>query len=164
MTCPYCGKNIEDNSIICIFCEKFIKPTTADTEQQSVDEKVDMENTADTNTDHAAPFAPDPYLRTSPPQYMPPIRPRQIPSPISQKPDYDPPLSVSAYAATILISLIPIIGLIILIIWACSSFVNMNRRRLSTALILFKTMILFFAAGAMLALVLINNYSFYFLW
>lgn len=78
--------------------------------------------------------------------------------------DYDPPLSVGGFLGTILLSFVPVIGLIFLIVWASLSRVNTNRRNLSVVLLIFKLIGLFFLGGAALALFLLDIPGMYFPW
>lgn len=150
MTCPYCGKEIEDNSRICIFCERFIAPPVKEEPMQAPERIPEPELPATVEIARPDEFSitKDNIQKTKRKTYAQSTQ----------------PLSSNAYLGTLLMAIIPVAGLIVLIVWCCCSNVNINRRRLSFALIIVKLIFLFFFIGAAFALYFMNYYSFYFFW
>ncbi len=60
--------------------------------------------------------------------YYPPVSPAQF---------YPPPLSVKDWLVTLIIAAIPLVGIIMLFIWAFSSDGNIHKKNFSKALLLF---------------------------
>ena len=176
MKCPFCGNKIADTSINCMFCGMKLPGPEQDPAQISAQVPAEMpaavSKPEETPVDapvsvQEAPEAPAPEIQSEAPAPRPSYptaavyRPAAsyVPQPQTaspKTPEYDPPLSVGAYLGIVLLSIVPVIGLIVLLVWACSSRVNENRRNVSIVLLLFKLIVLFFLLGAGLAGLLIG--------
>ena len=123
MYCPNCGKQNPDDAK---FCESCGAPTGA------------------SETPKAAPPPPPP----PPPQYSappPPSQPAYAPPPQpyhhQQPPSYaaagnTAPLSVGQFLGTIILVGIPLVGFILLLVWAFGSDVNQNKKNLCRAMLI----------------------------
>jgi hypothetical protein len=157
MKCPYCGKTIADNSVVCIFCEKMLKTP------------VQPAGLPGTPPFSAAPASLQDTQRVCPPPpspvSCPPPRPMQ-----PEQTDYlgsrlsDPPLSIGGFIGTLVVSFLPLAGLIVLLVWICGAKTNANRRNLSVALLILKLIVLFFFCGAALSFYLLKLPFFYYFW
>ena len=72
-------------------------------------------------------------------------------------------LSIAGFIGTLVVSLIPIAGFIVLLVWICSIKTNINRRNLSVALLILKLIVLLFFCGVAFSLYLLNFPFFYYL-
>ena len=160
MRCPYCGNDIDSESIRCMFCgmllpEKEMPKPSEEAEETPVSNPVSEQ--LPESVPQTDPVDPAPVPIPSHPVYSQYANPE--PAAASRKisePAYDPPLSIGGFLGTILVSFIPVVGLIMLIIWASVSSVNTNRRNLSVVLLILKLIFLFFLAGAALAVYLLD--------
>ncbi len=139
MICSQCGKNNPDDARFCDGCG---------------------------NTLQAAPinqgYAPPP----PPPQYQQPQYQQSY-----QQPGYTPavdnsPLSVGQYIGMYLIQLIPVVGFILLLVWAFSADTNLNKKNWAKAMLIIMligialTIVISIAMGGMIA-ALLNSASYY---
>ena len=166
MTCPYCGKNIEDDSIVCIFCEHLLSPVNAapsPSEAQSA--SPDVQSSPSVSAYAAAPYAPIPAPVKTRPVYAAPYSGAntEAEEEDDEDEDSDEPLTTGQFLGTLIVSLIPIIGIIFLLIWVCSSSQNENKRNLSGALLILKLVGLFFVLGACLAYFFLQ-FPFFYMW
>ena len=91
---------------------------------------------------------------------------QQVPPYTNVQPGYQPPstgysisspLSVGDYIITFIISGIPLVGFIMLLVWACSSSTNINRKNYAIAILIFQliavvlSIIMMFLMGAFFA-------------
>jgi hypothetical protein len=140
MICSQCGKNNPDDARFCDGCG---------------------------NTLQAAPinqgYAPPP---PPPPQYQQPQYQQSY-----QQPGYTPavdnsPLSVGQYIGMYLIQLIPVVGFILLLVWAFSADTNLNKKNWAKAMLIIMligialTIVISIAMGGMIA-ALLNSASYY---
>lgn len=143
MICSQCGKNNPDDARFCDGCG---------------------------NTLQAAPinqgYAPPPPPPPPPPQYQQPQYQQSY-----QQPGYTPavdnsPLSVGQYIGMYLIQLIPVVGFILLLVWAFSADTNLNKKNWAKAMLIIMligialTIVISIAMGGMIA-ALLNSASYY---
>lgn len=161
MKCPYCGKTIADNSVVCIFCERMLKmPAHPTAPSYSV-------SPAAQDTQRISPPPPTPSSGAHIPAQQPYPHPQSV---HPEQTDYlgsrlsDPPLSVGSFIGTLIVSFLPLAGLIVLLVWICGAKTNANRRNLSVALLILKLIVLFFFCGAAFSFYLLKFPSFYYFW
>jgi hypothetical protein len=125
MYCPNCGKQNPDDAK---FCESCGAPTGA------------------AETPKAAPPPPPPQPQYSPPPPPPPVyaAPAQQQY-YQQPPSYQAagagsgntaPMSVGQFLGTIILVSIPLVGFILMLVWAFGSDVNQNKKNLSRAMLI----------------------------
>jgi len=92
---------------------------------------------------NSAQAAPTQVPRPVPPQAPPPQAPRpQQPQYTQQQPNYyqrpplDAPLTVWQYIGTFILSGLPMVGFILLLVWAFSSDTNINKKNFARALLI----------------------------
>ncbi len=169
MKCPYCGNAIDEQTVRCVFCGMTM-PGKEEPKPPEISEeaKIDLQPSAETWPDPSAQTAPAAPAQVYAPQtvYSQNTAYSMQAAPVQQPKEtaYDPPLSIGGFLGTMLVSIIPVIGLIFLIVWVSASRVNTNRRNLSVVLLIFRLIAVFFLAGAALALYLLDIPSLYFPW
>lgn len=137
MICSQCGKNNPDDARFCDGCGNTLQA-------------------APINQGYAPPPPPPP-----PPQYQQSY----------QQPGYTPavdnsPLSVGQYIGMYLIQLIPVVGFILLLVWAFSADTNLNKKNWAKAMLIIMligialTIVISIAMGGMIA-ALLNSASYY---
>lgn len=141
MICSQCGKNNPDDARFCDGCGNTLQA-------------------APVNQGYTAPPPPPP------PQYQQPQYQQSY-----QQPGYTPavdnsPLSVGQYIGMYLIQLIPIVGFILLLVWAFSADTNLNKKNWAKAMLIIMligialTIVISIAMGGMIA-ALLNSASYY---
>lgn len=105
--CPNCGSSIEDDVMYCPVCGKSTVASSAPPPQQP--------NTG---------YAPPPVYNNA-----------QYPQSNYQyvQPNLDAPMTMGQYIVTFIITAIPIVGIIMLFVWAFGSNVNINKKNYSRA-------------------------------
>ncbi|HEY5560975.1 MAG TPA: zinc ribbon domain-containing protein [Clostridiaceae bacterium] len=120
MFCPKCGTNVNNDTGLCSICgtdvtSKAIPQEQAQTQLQK--EQVNFRN-----------------------KYLPPTKPQYIPQPVYQPKtaalSNATPMSVVEYILTLIVSLIPVIGFIMLLVWAFGSSINQNKKNFARAVLL----------------------------
>jgi hypothetical protein len=119
MFCPSCGKQNPDDAKFCESCGGSLSVADAPQKAQP------------SNPVHA--YAPPP-----PPPPPPPPQPQSY---AYQQPSYAPvnndaPMSVGQYLGTIILFGIPIVGFILMLVWAFGSSVNTNKKNYSRAMLI----------------------------
>lgn len=141
MICSQCGKNNPDDARFCDGCGNTLQA-------------------APVNQGYTAPPPPPP------PQYQQPQYQQSY-----QQPGYTPavdnsPLSVGQYIGMYLIQLIPVVGFILLLVWAFSADTNLNKKNWAKAMLIIMligialTIVISIAMGGMIA-ALLNSASYY---
>lgn len=139
MICSQCGKNNPDDARFCDGCGNTLQA-------------------ASINQGYAPPPPPPQYQQ---PQYQQSY----------QQPGYTPavdnsPLSVGQYIGMYLIQLIPVVGFILLLVWAFSADTNLNKKNWAKAMLIIMligivlTIVISIAMGGMIA-ALLNSASYY---
>ena len=145
MFCENCGANVPDDSKFCIECGITFTDAPAPV-QQPVQPEIPV---------RVAPppqptYYPPPQQRPIQPAYMPPqpqrpIQPVYTPPPQPQyyaQPPYNPmqanrePLGVGSYIGMFFLSAIPLVGFIMLLVWAFGGDVNLNRKNYARAILI----------------------------
>jgi hypothetical protein len=121
MFCPTCGKQIPDDAKFCDGCGSAI---------------VDQRRTTPQQPAYAAvPPPPPPQAYGQPPGFQTPP-PAYYQQPAYVAPDLNSPMSVGAYVGTLILSGLPIVGFILLLVWAFSTGININKRNLARAILI----------------------------
>lgn len=121
--CDFCGAPMNEGETVCSACGHFT--ANADSTQPSYQ-------------------ASTSYQQAPPPSYQQPMPQYQQPSPLYQQPGYinspypyaqqdTSPMSVGDYMLMIFLSIIPLAGFILLLVWAFDSNVNLNKRNYARA-------------------------------
>lgn len=161
MICPNCKANIEDGKKFCPICGfNLAGASTPPIQDKPI------------NQPEATPqyFTQPPVQPMSNPQYqqsgysqggyqkMPPsayVQPNYQPT--SNGYSNNAPLSVGDYIITFIILGIPVVGFIMLLVWACSSSTNLNKKNFAIAVLILQiigvilTIIIMVAMGALFA-------------
>ncbi|MCL1941654.1 MAG: zinc ribbon domain-containing protein [Synergistaceae bacterium] len=124
MFCENCGTNIPDSSSFCSGCGASVSAAAA------------------------PPPPPPPQQRPVPPVYAPPPVP-PVYAPPQQQPYYGnqaagygysqancEPLGVGSYIFMFILTGVPIVGIIMLLVWAFGSGVNLNKKNFARAILL----------------------------
>jgi predicted nucleic acid-binding Zn ribbon protein len=142
MFCPKCGATVENGTRFCSECGTDVLAAQA----------------APTGNAAQPQYARNTYGTPPPPPAPPQPRPQygypQYPQPVNPN---DAPLSVGQFILTMIVFAIPLVGFIMMLVWAFSSDVNKNRKNYSrAALILWVigvviSIVLLIVAGAAIA-------------
>ena len=76
----------------------------------------------------------------------------------------DAPLSIGGFIGTFLLSAIPVVGFVLLVFWACSKKVNVNRHNWAVAVLVIWAVMLVFSLGAAIVLAFYYNHILGFRW
>ncbi len=166
MKCPYCGKTIAENSVVCIFCEKMLKTPTHSVFLDAQSEKTSAFSPSATIQDTQRIYPPSVSANSFAPSQNTHAYPQFESSRQNNARDIrvdESSLSIAGFIGTLVVSLIPIAGFIVLLVWICSIKTNINRRNLSVALLILKLIVLLFFCGVAFSLYLLNFPFFYYL-
>ncbi|MBP8989498.1 MAG: zinc ribbon domain-containing protein [Clostridia bacterium] len=119
MYCPSCGKQNPDDAK---FCENCGAPTTGGGGAPTITQ----------------PPPSQPYSQSYQQAYSPPPPPQTYYQPQAAAHPYadTSPMSVGQYLLTMILYSIPIVGLILMFVWAFGSQVNLNKKNLSRAILI----------------------------
>lgn len=144
MLCPNCGKNVPDDSRFCDGCGFSLAGEVSPAAEAA--EPVP-----------AAAQQPYGYSQVQQPGYMPPVQQTVYAAPpvypVSMV-NLDAPLSVGSYMLMTLVQAIPVIGFIMLLVWAFSKNSNTNRKNYA------KAALIWWLIGLGLTLVVVAFYIF----
>lgn len=153
MICPKCSREMGSEKNVCDFCG-FTFQTPKNNDGPHTAPYSDTPFTGPASDGYTVGAAPDrPTVQIPPPvPPYPPVPPRP---PIHFDPyaaykvrSQDEPLSIGQYLGMILLSLIPVVGLIVMIVWAASRSTNVNRKHFAGAILILKALNLLFILGA----------------
>ncbi len=157
MICPKCSREMGSDKSVCDYCG-----FTFQTPKNSGDA-------------HTAPYSATPFTGSAFEGYQPassaaPSRSAvQTPPAPAYQPPYQSnhaaylersqhePLSIAQYIGMFLISAIPLVGLIVMIVWAASRGTNTNRRHFAAAVLILKAISVIFALGAFIVFFVYNT-------
>ena len=142
MFCENCGANVPDDSKFCIECGiTFPEAAPAEPVQQPVQQPVQTAPPVRAVPPQPRPLQPTYY----PPQPQMPPPPIYTPPPQQQyyaQQTYNPwqsnrePLGVGSYIGMFFLSVIPIAGFIMLLVWAFGGSVNLNKKNYARAILI----------------------------
>jgi hypothetical protein len=121
MFCPTCGKQMPDDAKFCDGCGSAIGDQRRPAPQQPIYA--------------AVPPPPPPQAYGQPPGFQTP-QPAYYQSPAYVAPDLNSPMSVGAYIGTLILSGLPVVGFILLLVWAFSTGTNINKKNLARAILI----------------------------
>lgn len=130
MFCPKCGTNVPDGSKFCELCGNNMQQTEQNAETQQASPQPEV---------HPAPQpAPQPTYTPQAPDY----RQRPQPAPVYQNNTVnivdprDKVYGVGGWLGTIILSIIPIVGFIMTLVWAFGSKANRNKKNWAIAMLI----------------------------
>ena len=138
MICPKCSREMGSDASVCPYCGfTFQTPKQGD-------------------ETYTAPYASTPFSSTMPGASYSSPTPRQVPPPPPYQASYqafinqtqNEPLSIGQYIGMILLTCIPVVGLILMIVWAAGKNTNANRRHFAAAVLILKAFVLLFMLEA----------------
>ena len=166
MICPKCSREMGSDKNVCDFCGfTFQTPKNNDNSHTAPYSKTPFTGSV-SGSGFPARAASGAYTGGQTTVQAPP----PPPPPVYQNPNLfyavrqqDEPLSVGQYLGMILLSLIPVAGLIVLIVWAASHSTNANRRHFAGAVLILKALGLIFALGACIVFFIYNTPLFFYI-
>lgn len=157
MFCPNCGKQNPDDAKFCESCGSTLSAAAAP-------------KAASASAPPAPPPQPPPAQYNAPPPqaYQSPPRQQyyQQPPPAYNAAGNTAPMSVGQYIGTIILFMIPLVGFILMLVWAFGSDVNLNKKNFSRAYLIMMligivlAIVLSIAAGGLIAS-LFDSMSYY---
>lgn len=127
MHCENCSSQIPENSVFCSECG-------AKVEKQEVSPPLPTPQPSPYESQPAAYHAAEPQQNYASSSTPPPYYAAAAPSAASAP--YVKPLGVGSYLGMILLTAIPIVGIILLFVWAFSSDTNLNRKNYARAVLI----------------------------
>ncbi|MBC7960336.1 MAG: zinc ribbon domain-containing protein [Vallitaleaceae bacterium] len=134
MFCEQCGKQMPDESVFCPNCG------AKNTESETVQEISAAQAAVEQPVVQPIPVVqPKPVTQSKPaPQpVQQQVQPQYVQQPVVPSADLTKPISILGYMGTIFLLALPIVGLVMMFVWAFGSKVNKNRKNLSIALLIF---------------------------
>ena len=120
MFCPKCGANVINVTGLCSICGTDVTSKAIPQEQAQTQLQKDQVNSRNK------------YSPTTKPQYIP----QTVYHPQTATLSNAAPMSVVEYILTLIVSLIPVVGLIMLLVWAFGSSTNQNKKNFSRAVLI----------------------------
>lgn len=166
MICPKCSREMGSDKNECEFCG-FTFQTPKNNDEPHTAPYSNTPFTGPAPSGFPAGTAPGAYAGGRTAVQAPPPAPSQPPIYPNPYPGYAPrtqeePLSIGQYLGMILLSLIPVAGLIVMIVWAASRSINANRRHFAAAVLILKALGLIFALGACIVFFVYHTPLFYY--
>ncbi len=163
MICPKCSREMSSEASVCDYCG-FTFQTPKNSAGTAPYAKTPFIPTAPAAFSDGAAQGSHPGGRTTVQMPPPPVY-TGGPTPYSfyaQRTNSEP-LSIGQYIGMILLTLIPVVGLIVMIVWAASRNINPNRRHFAGAVLILKALNLLLLLGAFVFLLLYNTPLFFYI-
>ena len=163
MTCPNCGNNVEGNAKFCNNCGTVLAPEASQAAAPAGTTGGYYGQTYSQPSYSQPSYAPPAY--TPPPSYAPP-QPSYAPPVYGPSAPNTAPLTVGNYIVMALITAIPLVGIIMLFVWAFGSDVNLNKKNWARAALIMALIgvviwILFAVLFASVFSSILNGYYYY---
>lgn len=165
MICPKCSREMSSEASVCDYCGfTFQTPKTSDRVPaapygQSPSSKTASAVFSGSATQDARSGDRSAVQKPLPP---PPVYTTSTPYPIYAERVQAEPLSIGQYIGMILLTIIPVVGLIVMIVWAVNRNVNPNRRHFAGAVLILKALSLIFLLGACIVFFVYNAPFFFY--
>lgn len=137
MFCPNCGKNVPDDSKFCDGCGfSFANAEPTSAPEPAAEPAPAAEPVYAQQYAQAPQTPPSGYGQAAQPGYMPPVQQTVYAAPPvypGSMVNLDAPLGVGSYMMMSLVQCIPLVGFIMLLVWAFSRNANTNKKNYARA-------------------------------
>lgn len=160
MICPRCSREMGSDKSVCDYCGfTFQTPKNSGDPHTAPYSSTPFTGAASGRYASEPSSAPEPGSHTVPPytaaQTQVPPYPPVYPSYMERS--QNEPLSIGQYIGMLLLSCIPLVGLIVMIIWAAGRNTNINRKHFAAAVLILKALSIIFILGACIVFFVYNT-------